>query len=128
MTSMDSAARAIDALLHRGRAEVRDGGVWLDDLAATAVVDEVTNEDGESWKSAAIEWEREYDRVDALNDALIVDRDEATDALHDIMRLVGIPLRANLPVGTVPDMPDSDIIIERIRERVTEWRDEVSTR
>lgn len=124
-TSMDTAARAIDAMLHRGYAEERDGGVWIDDLAARELVGELTNEDGESWKVAAIEWEKEHDRVDALNDGLIADRDMAVDALQDIMRLVGIPLHPKLPVGTVPDMPETDIV-ERIRERVEEWRDEVS--
>jgi hypothetical protein len=37
MMTMDSAARAIDMMLHRGRAEERDGGVWLDDLAVSYV-------------------------------------------------------------------------------------------
>lgn len=38
-TSMDTAARAIDAMLHRGYAVERDGGVWVDDLGARYITE-----------------------------------------------------------------------------------------
>ena len=124
MVTMDSAARAIDALLHRGRAEERDGGVWLDDLAADTILDQLTNEDGESWQSAAIEWEREHDRVDALNDGLIADRELAWDALADVERVIEVARRQG--VLTEKDN-DAAVALRQVVEILTEWRDEVAT-
>lgn len=70
MVTMDSAARAIDALLHRGRAEERDGGVWIDDLGAEELSSDgaVFDEYGQTWKDAAGEWEKEYDDMEKERD------------------------------------------------------------
>lgn len=121
MMTMDSAARAIDAMLKRGRAEERDGGVWLDDLGARELGSDTVDEYGTPWRDAAEEWERAHDEVEASRDAIADDREMATDALQDIMQMIGIPLDPKLPVGTPPDTSDA---IERIRERLEEWRDE----
>jgi hypothetical protein len=69
--SMDTAARAIDALLHRGYAEERDGGVWIDDLGAQYL---------ESLRWVVEERDElvnEVARLDNLNDDMRRDRDEA---------------------------------------------------
>lgn len=127
-TSIDTAARAIDAMLHRGYAEERDGGVWVDDLGARELADPglFFDEDGDTWRDAAKYWEGEHDRVERLNDDLIVDRDSAYEALHDIMRLVGIAWHKSLPVGTAPDLPDHPVI-ENIMAVLEEWRDGVGS-
>lgn len=82
MMTMDSAARAIDAMLHRGRAEERDGGVWLDDLAAGEVA-EVEGMTAPEWRDEAERWEQDcrtagkyLDRIGDVLDA-VTDIDEA---------------------------------------------------
>lgn len=69
--SMDTAARAIDALLHRGYAVERDGGVWVDDLGAQYL---------ESLRWVAEERDELVKDVEDLNiqiKDLKIDRDEA---------------------------------------------------
>lgn len=80
MMTMDSAARAIDMMLHRGRAEERDGGVWLDDLAAHELSADVCDEYGTPWRKAAEEWEKEHDRVEGERNAIIKDRETYLEA------------------------------------------------
>lgn len=53
MMSMDTAARALDAMLHQGYAEERDGGVWLDDLAARQLVEDLELAAEGGWEEVA---------------------------------------------------------------------------
>jgi len=55
MMSMDTAARALDAMLHQGYAEERDGGVWLDDLAARYVADLAGEVQEATWRAQGAE-------------------------------------------------------------------------
>lgn len=122
VVTMDSAARAIDAMLHRGRAEERDGGVWLDDLGASELGSDTVDEYGVPWRKVAEEWEEEARRIEGEREAIIEDRELATDALLDIMRMVGIPTNPDHERRPLPGKEDA--LIERIRERLEEWRDE----
>lgn len=84
MVTMDSAARAIDAMLHRGRAEERDGGVWLDDLGASELGSCTADEYGTPWREAAEGWEAEARRIKGEREAIIEDREAAVAFLRDV--------------------------------------------
>lgn len=103
MVTMDSAARAIDQMLHRGRAEERDGGVWLDDLAAGGLASlyDVSLERDELVEDCA--------RLDRLNDDMEAD---LKAALHIIRRVADV-------LDDLPDDADGEHLNECIGEVLT---------
>lgn len=82
-TSMDTAARAIDAMLHRGYAEERDGGVWVDDLGARELAEDYIGVQRER----ELRWEAEEDArlVQSQYDEMREDRDEAMRLIRRVL-------------------------------------------
>lgn len=109
MVTMDSAARAIDALLHRGRAEERDGGVWLDDLAASEVAmsEGMTARD---WQWQAEEMEERYEEACKDRDAL----DERCGEQEEVMQAIAEALDALGPLDDYSGACDSETVDELI--------------
>jgi hypothetical protein len=103
MMSMDAAARALDAMLHQGYAEERDGGVWVSDLAAQYL--------GELRDVA---YERDVIAEDCaeltrLNDAI---EDDLKDLFHIIRRVADV-------LDELPDDADGEHLNECIDEVLT---------
>jgi hypothetical protein len=121
MVTMDSAARAIDAMLHRGRAEERDGGVWLDDLAAGEIGGCTLDEYGTPWREAAIEWERLHDEVETSRDAIIGDRELMADALADIERVIDVARKQGV---LTEKNNDAAVALRQIVEVLDTWVEE----